>query len=247
MRIIPIVLLLLSATSAVAQFVSSPLDARSCGMGGCLVAEENRRYISLSHRQGFSVSDMSTQRIGVGWTLGSRGWVSAGYTFFGDSDYAEQQVSALGGMRIDEWLDLGVEARYCRLGTGDGYYEPERWMAMAAVATVRMSPRLKLSALAGTRPWDSEHPWRMHLNAMFAPSRGLLAVVELESEERLRFRCGAEYCYREHFFFRAGMATGPVTLAFGLGIRYERYSVDLAVEAHNTLGVTPQLSMTLWL
>lgn len=216
-------------------------------MGGCLLDDENRRYVSLSHRQGFAVSGMSTQRLGVGWTFGSRGWLAADYIHFGDQDYAEQQLALGGGMQIEEWLDLGVEGRYCRLGTGDGYYEPEHWMAMAARATMRLSPKLTLSALAGSRPWDSARPWRAHLNASFVPSRGLLAVMELESEETLRFRCGAEYCYREHFLFRAGMATHPVTLTFGLGLRYERYHIDLAAEVHNTLGITPQISMSLCL
>lgn len=247
MRIIPIVLLMLSATPMVAQFVSTPWDARSCSMGGCSFENDNRRYVSLSHRQGFAVSGLSTQRLGVGWTVGAQGWVTTDYIFFGDVDYSEQQVVAGGGMRIDECLDLGVEARYCRVGTGDGYYEPERWMAMAARATVRVNSKLTLSALAGSRPWDSNRPWRMHVNAVFVPSSGLLAVVELESEERLRLRCGAEYGYREHFFFRAGMATYPITLTFGFGLQYEHYRIDLAAEAHNTLGITPQISMSLCL
>ena len=216
-------------------------------MGGCLLDNDSRRYVELSHRQEFAVSGMSTQRLGVGWTLGPRGWMTADYTHFGDSDYSKQQLSLGGGMKIDEWLDLGVEGRYCRLGTSDGYYEPERWAAVAARATMRIGPRLTLSALAGSRPWDGERPWRAHLNASFVPSSGLLAVVELESEEILRFRCGAEYCYREHFFFRTGMATRPLTLTFGLGLRYESYCIDLATEVHNTLGLTPQISLALWL
>ena len=216
-------------------------------MGGCLVENGSRKYILVSHRQGFAVSGMATQRFGMGWTLGSRGWMSADYTYFGDSDYAEQQLSAVFGLKVDDGLDLGVEGRFCRLGTGDGFYEPERWMAVAARATLRVTPRWSLSALAGTRPWDETRPWRMHLNTLFIPSSGLLAVVELESEENLRFRCGAEYCYKEHFFFRTGLATHPIIVAFGLGFRYDSFSVDLAAEAHNTLGITPQISLVLWL
>lgn len=238
---------LLCATPSVAQFVSTPIDAKSCGMGGCLIEDDNRQYVTLSHRQGFAVSGLATQRLGLGWGLGSRGWVSADYIHFGDVDYAEQQIAARGGMEIDESLSLEVEGRFCRLGTSDGYYESERWMALAARATLKLSTQIRVSALAGTRPWDGSRPWRMHLNATFVPASGLLAVLELESEELLRLRCGAEYCYREHFFFRAGMATRPVTLTFGLGIRYNRCSFDLAAETHKTLGITPQIGMTLWL
>ena len=216
-------------------------------MGGCLIEDDNRQYVTLSHRQGFAVSGLATQRLGLGWALGSRGWVSADYIHFGDVDYAEQQISARGGMEIDESLSLEVEGRFCRLGTSDGYYESEHWMALAARASLKLCTQIKVSALAGTRPWDGSRPWRMHLNATFVPASGLLAIVELESEESLRFRCGAEYCYREHFFFRAGMATRPVTLTFGLGMRYNHCSFDLAAEAHKTLGITPQIGITIWL
>lgn len=247
MRIVPIALFLLCATPSVAQFVSTPIDAKSCSLGGCLIEDDNRQYVTLSHRQGFAVSGLATQRLGLGWALGSRGWFSADYIHFGDVDYAEQQIAARGGMEIDESLSLEVEGRFCRLGTSDGYYESERWMALAARATLKLCTQIKVSALAGTRPWDGSRPWRMHLNATFVPASGLLAIVELESEESLRFRCGAEYCYREHFFFRAGMATRPVKLTFGLGMRYNHCSFDLAAEAHKTLGITPQIGITIWL
>lgn len=215
-------------------------------MGGCHTDYDERKYVSVSHRQGLAVAGMATQRLGIGWTLGARGWVMADYTYFGDQDYSEQQISAEYGMNLDEHLDLGVEGRFCHLGTGDGYYESEQWMAVAARATLRIDSRIRVSALAGTRPWDRERPWRMHLNVAFVSSNDLLATVELESEGALRFRCGAEYCYKEHFFFRAGMATQPLTLAFGLGLRYGNYSIDVAAEAHNSLGVTPQIGLVLW-
>lgn len=216
-------------------------------MGGCLLDDDSRKYASLSHRQSFAMSGMATQSLGVGWTLGSQGWMSAGYTHFGDHDYAEQQLSVGGGMRLDDWIDLGVEGRYCHLGSGDGFYETDRWVAVAVRTAVRVDKKWIFSVLAGSRPWDSVRPWRMHLNAMFTSPGGLLSVVELESEETFRFRCGVEYCYREHFLFRVGMATRPVLLTFGLGLRYDRYCFDLAAEVHNTLGITPHISMSLCL
>ena len=87
MRIVPIALFLLCATPSVAQFVSTPIDAKSCSLGGCLIEDDNRQYVTLSHRQGFAVSGLATQRLGLGWALGSRGWVSVDYIHFGDVDY----------------------------------------------------------------------------------------------------------------------------------------------------------------
>lgn len=212
-------------------------------MGGCSIGDTNRKYVFVDWRQGFVASGMATKRVGAGWTIGQRGWLSADYAHFGDKDYAEQSMTVECGMNVSEVLNIAVEGRYCRLGTSDGYYPTERWMALAAKVVWAVGNRLSLSALAGTRPWDDARPWRMHLNAVFTPSRGLLAVVELESEEEFRFRMGMEYRYRDHFFFRAGMSTAPLTLTCGAGVRYERYHIDLGIENHNTLGVTPQISL----
>lgn len=189
------------------------------------------------------MSGMATKRLGAGWTIGPRGWLSANYAHFGDSDYSEQILAAEGGMNVGDNVNVAIEGRYCRLGTSDGYYPTERWMALAAKAACSVNKRLSLSVLAGTRPWDDNRPWRMHVNALFSPSRGLLTAVELESEEALRFRMGVEYCYRDHFFIRAGMATAPLVLTFGVGFHYEGYRIDLGVESHNTLGLTPQISL----
>ncbi|MBQ4009245.1 MAG: hypothetical protein II604_00910, partial [Bacteroidales bacterium] len=51
-----------------------------------LVEDNLRQYVTLSHRQGFAVSGLATQRLGLGWTLGSQSWISADYIHFGDNE-----------------------------------------------------------------------------------------------------------------------------------------------------------------
>lgn len=238
-------LLLLPALSATAQFVSVPGDARSGALGGCREETASPRYVDIGYRQAFAAAGMATKHVGAGWTLGTLGAVEARYSHFGDADYNEQQLSAACRMAVDERLDVGVEGRYCRLAVGDGHYEPRQWMALAATARLRLGRRLQLSALAGTRPWDTTRPWQAHVTAAYRPVEKLLTLVELESEERTRLRLGMEYCYGKILFFRAGMATAPVVLTFGLGVRYGNYVADIAVESHSTLGLTPQISLAL--
>ena len=86
----------------------------------------------------------------------------------------------------------------------------------------------------------------MALQASYRPSTQLLTMVQLASEERWRWRAGMEYNYRETFFLRAGMVTHPLALTFGGGVRLGQYAFDFAFEAHNTLGITPQMSLGLW-
>ncbi len=237
--------LLLSALPAGAQFAVVPLDARSAAMGGCRM-EEEARHVAVSYRSAFSTEGLSFRMIEGGWSLWDKGFVEGAYLFFGDLDYNEQQALLGFRQRVEEWATVGVRARYCRQATGDGYYEPQQWVGLSAWTRVELGRSVSLTAEGGTRPWDEERPWMARLSVAWHPVSSLLGVAAVESEERMRFRLGAEYRYEKYLLFRVGMVTAPLMLTFGLGFRYEIYRIDLAVEHHNILGLTPQISLVLW-
>ena len=237
-------LLLLSALPAAAQFADVPVDARSAAMGGCRLEDESR-HVTVGYRNAFSLAGMSTRLLDVGWTLGERGFADMTYNFFGDPDYNEQQAQLAGHMQVEDWLTVGVKGRYCRQATGDGHYDPQQWMSVAATVRVTAGKGVVLAAEGGTRPWDDRRPWRGRLTMQWRPAAVVLSCLALESEERMRFRAGVEYGYESYLFFRAGMATAPLVLTFGLGLHYDHYRIDLGVESHHTLGLTPQISLGL--
>ena len=55
-----------------------------------------------------------------------------------------------------------------------------------------------------------------------------------------------EYTIVEGWLLRSGLATRPVVLTFGVGARGRYGSIDIAVEVHDALGITPQTSLSLW-
>lgn len=238
-------LLLLPGLQAFSQFVSVPLSARSSAMGGCVIHMEQERYVMLGYRSGYAVSGMGTARLDVALPIGERGRFHAGYSHFGDADYAEHRLSASYAMRVTEWMETGVDADYCVQAVGDAHYDTRRWLSPSAFVCFSLSPRLRLMALGGTRPWDGTRPWRMHLGMAYRPVSRLLTLLEVESEEQWRLRLGAEYCYRQHFYFRAGLATSPLVVTAGLGVYYGRYLVDISVESHPVLGLSPQIGIAL--
>ena len=207
---------------------------------------EDSAHITISYRSGFAMEAMATRSINAGWKVGRNGYLGAVYSLFGDTEYNEQQACLTGGMQVEEWLSLGVRGHYCRMQMDDVHYDTRQWMGLSAVARFSIGKRVRLGIEGGTRPWDDIHPWRGLVALEYRPNRGMLSVVQLENEERWRVRLGVEYCYRDHFLFRCGMATAPLLLTFGLGFRSTGYYIDLAVESHNILGLTPQISLGLW-
>lgn len=249
----PLVILLIvvavwavSAPSAAAQFTSTAYDARSGAMGGSLFLPADEGCATLGYRSGYRLQGLADKQLGLWLPLGRRGIVAAAYMHHGTVDYHEQQATAGYQLRVAEWLKVGVAARWLQVGTSDAHYPARQWLAAEAMLQA-LAGGTALTLLGGTRPWDDAHPWRWHLNMRYTPAgEGYGLVAELEQEELLRLRLGMEYAFRQRWFLRAGMATRPVVMTFGGGVRLKQYSIDLAAEVHSSLGITPHTTLTLW-
>lgn len=229
-----------------AQLEQTAHGARSGAMGGVfLPPAEQTRAVQLDYRHGYLATGMADKRLRVAWPIGI-GSVTASYTHHGNLDWHEQGAAAGYLLRATSWMRVGVEAQYLHLGTSDGHYQPQQWLGATAMILAEPGRNTGLNLLAGTRPWDKKHPYRIHLQATYRPLPQLLTVVEAEREERTRLRMGLEYLYEQVCYVRTGFSTAPVTFTFGLGTRQRHYSIDLAVEVHSSLGITPQTSLALW-
>lgn len=229
------------------QYYNTAHSARSSAMGGCFMPDDTVRRLTVDYRRTFMMAEMAGKSIGAVWPTGRMGALGASYCHTGGKGYREQSTTLGYALRTAPWLNVGVAAHYLHLGTSDAYYEPQQWLAATAAVQAMVGGRVCFILLGGTRPWDHVHPWRAHVQMAYRPVRQVLTVVEAESEECVRLRFGMEYRYQDLLFFRAGMATNPVTAAFGLGVRYRMLGIDIGAETHRVLGITPQTSLTLWL
>lgn len=216
-------------------------------MGGVfLPPTEQEGRVQLDYRHAYLATGLADKRLRVAWPVSAQGIVTVAYTHHGDPDWHEQTAAAGYTMRVCSWLRVGVEASYLHLGTSDTRYRPQQWVGATAMLLASTSRTTSINLLAGTRPWDSQHPYRLHLQAAYRPIPQLLTVIEAESEDQARLRVGMEYLYERVCYVRTGFSTAPMAFTFGLGARHRCCSIDLAVEVHSSLGVTPQTSLTLW-
>lgn len=236
--------MLVGTVHASGQFAPVPAGARQGSLGGVHLDDTAMRRISIGYRQGYGLAAMSTRTVDARWNLGSHSRVEASYSHFGDHIYLEQQAVAGYSMRLNGWLQAGIRGHYLRMATDDAHYEARQWLAAEAALQAAVGERLTLYTAAGSRQWNETKPWMAHIGLAYRPMEGLLTVMELDSEERMRVRLGAEYCYRRHYFARMGLATNPTTITFGLGARLGIYGINLALEHHEYLGLTPQISLS---
>lgn len=220
-------------------------DARSGALGGVVLWQPDSCMATLTYRQGYLMAELATRQLWVQQRVGRLGATALGYAYFGSADYSEQQLAVAYGLRVAEGWQVGVAARWLYAGAADAHYEPVHWLAPSAL--VRMvRGRAAAACWGGLRPWDSARPWRLHVQATYRTRRDVLTLVELESEERWRLRAGMEYMPVPHIALRAGVSTRPLVPAFGVGCRWRCMAADLAAEWHPVLGLTPQISLSLW-
>lgn len=83
----------------------------------------------------------------------------------------------------------------------------------------------------------------------YAPSER--ATLVLDADQDLDFglsvRAGGEVVLAEALALRAGVSTAPVRFTAGAGVRVGPLRADLAVESHETLGLTPAVGLDIGL
>jgi len=74
--------------------------------------------------------------------------------------------------------------------------------------------------------------------------------VQINSEVRKRIdqdfalAIGIEYMAVENLYLRAGTSGSPSRLAFGIGYKWSQFQIDIAAIHNQTLGYSPQVSLT---
>lgn len=247
-HIAPLILvpLLALGQSATAQTLLTAHSARNSAMGGCLSADDTAGHVRLSYRQAYLLPELADKTLTMALPTGHIGRIEAGYTHHGNTDYFEHLAEAAYSLRVTGWLWAGIAAHYLHIGTSDPHYEHQQWISATGGLHADVGQRLRMSVIAGSCPGTDTHRYRILFQGAYHPTPQLLTVIEADYQALWRIRFGMEYNYSGSVYVRAGMATNPITAAVGLGLRYRSYSFDLGAELHNTLGLTPSTSLTLW-
>lgn len=77
-----------------------------------------------------------------------------------------------------------------------------------------------------------------------AQHASLLVGAKIESEQAAQAQAGLEVVVRKTLALRLGVLLKPVELLAGFGYTYRRLHIDMAFSRHETLGYTPQLSLS---
>ncbi len=88
-------------------------------------------------------------------------------------------------------------------------------------------------------------PSEINLAVSFSASEDLILYVSIIKTLNIRttVNAGIEYIIKEKIRLRIGCIPSPFVLAFGIGINYGHYTIDMASSYHHILGFTPCISV----
>ena len=71
----------------------------------------------------------------------------------------------------------------------------------------------------------------------------LFTEVSLENEQNGNLHLGLEYKIINELALRTGFSTNPAKISFGVGYTLNKIQIDVAVNKHQVLGYSPQISV----
>ena len=243
-----------------------PIGSRSAAMGNASVSLSEAW--SAQHNQaglGF-VRDIST---GVYYEnrfllkeLSIKGAVLAvpvkGGTFglcitnFGYSLYSENKYSLSFAKAFGDKLSAGIAMSCLTTKIAEGYGSKNVFAAELGLQTKPLKDlTIGVHIFNPTRSKLAEYnneriPTIIRLGVNYNFSDKVLLAVETEKDiaQRSIFRAGIEYKAVKQLYLRSGISTGPTLSSFGFGLNLNNFKIDISANYHQTLGISPQLSLT---
>ena len=241
-------------------------DARSLGLSGSNVAcsdpwsginnpaglgLHSSLDISINYNNRFLLSELSTQTIisTIPTVLGN---ISPSFSYYGGHQYNEIHMVFAFGKLLAKWLSAGINF---------GYYMQtieatnKRASALTGQIGIIAIPHkgLKIginiinptgSAYGGFKGEEIASGLQAGISISEEQNYGLAAQINYSEFEIFHYSMGAEYFLAEYLSICAGLKfPASLSFSFGLGMEFQRLSIDFGFEQHSILGLSSAFSM----
>ena len=180
------------------------------------------------------------------------GALGLSFTHFGFSAYNESKIGLAYAKKMGKYLSLGVQLDYCMIHLDENYGN-HSFVTFEAGALSNISPKLTLGVhiynpvhakISGNT--DERAPAIFRMGAAYSVTKKFMITAETEKniDHKAVLRSGFEYQLTPVVNLRAGIATNPATVSFGVGVCTGNLVMDFSASYHQVLGFSPQASLT---
>ncbi|NOU19795.1 MAG: hypothetical protein HOO91_19740 [Bacteroidales bacterium] len=206
-------------------------------------------WAGVYHENRYFVKELNYSSLG-GCIPVKPGTFGIAITHFGYSQYSQSRFGLSYGMMLTKTIAAGVGFNYHTVQLAGGYGSSN---CLTAEGGIIYQPLEKVAIGAYLfNPTHSSLGNNQKLATFFGigltyrPSKYILITLQGDDNTQSSpvFRTGLEYSPAKNLYFRAGMSSNPMSLAFGLGWKVKSVDFDLAFSYHEVLGYTPFLSVS---
>tara|TARA_B100001287_G_C22685020_1_gene532814 strand:- start:2169 stop:3005 length:837 start_codon:yes stop_codon:yes gene_type:complete len=204
----------------------------------------------LAYENRFLLKELQHQSYAVTIPLG-KGVFSVGGNSFGYRDFRTFKNGLAYAMKLLDDLSVGVQINHQMIRL-PGPYGINQTVTGEFGLSYKISKdwRFGMAIFNVGRNKLIENPMERYGSSMrfgtaYKVSNMVLVVAELEKDiiNPMRFKSGIEYKPLHNVIFRIGFSTNPIELSFGLGWLFsERYHLDFGTQYHQILGWSPNMS-----
>lgn len=208
------------------------------------LASVTQTAFALFGEQRFALSDIrQISAVGALPLGGGTGGLSISY--YGFEGYNEQRIGLVYGRKLSDNIQIGTQIY--TLGVRIPEYGNKQVVSFELGLQAELSPSVSLAGRVANplrvEVVDGEDlPSVMSVGFNYKPGSQIVFMAEVEKDilYPVRVRLGMEYELLESLFLRAGIATEPSLLSFGVGYYLmEQWRFDFAASYHQYLGFTP--------
>jgi hypothetical protein len=240
------------------------IDARSNALGGCGLtqntiwsnfinqaglAEITELTIGVGSTNSFGIKELSTHTAAFAIPV-SGGVFGLNVSYKGFELFNESKIGLAFGKKLSESFNLGVQVDYIGIYVDENTNNSNAF-TFEIGAQKRLMRKLSLGAhlfnpIAVKLNEEENIPSILKLGLQYDANKKVSAFVEgsLESEQEGILKVGVEYSIIEQIQIRTGFSSNPAKNTFGVGYTLKNIQLDIAVNRHQILGYSPQISLS---
>lgn len=265
LKIVALNLVLVLPTQFFSQVGNDPIGARSTAMGGVNTtlsdlwsANNNQAGLGFAtelaagayFENRFLLKETS-YKAGVFVMPTKLGAFGVSVASFGFSDFVETKAGISYGQRFSEKFSVGIQLNYLRTSLTQEFGSKNNVTgAIGIIGKLSKEFTLGVHVYNPTRSklanFDNERvPTIMKLGLDYRFSDKV--IFALETEKDIDFdavvKAGIEYHIVEILYLRVGISTNPTSSSFGFGLIMNNFILEASSSYHQTLGITPGISI----
>ncbi|MCO6498969.1 MAG: hypothetical protein J5I47_01150 [Vicingus serpentipes] len=248
-----------------AQVGNDAIGTRSAAMGGCSstfsdIWSGNNNQAGLGfvkelsggiyYENRFLLKETSYQA-GAFVFPTPEGALGLNLTSFGFELYHETKAGLSYGQRFGDKFSVGIQLNYINVGFSQEYGSKNILTgAIGLITKINKALSIGVHIYNPTRSKLAEYNNErittvMKIGFSYHFSKKVIGVFETEKDMiyPATLKTGLEYHVNAILYLRGGLSTGPVLNTFGFGLKLKDFNLGIASSYHQTLGLTPSISL----